>query len=157
MIVDLDTIIEEMAPYIGKDYATLGINRSNNVFVFSKDFIEEDWDSFWRAWKFANDFVYEPGSGMCDEFVAEAIAKFLRSVRKKLVKTEATAGAWELRGFLGTKAINGVSGGAHSTVLVAVTTDQKTIQIYVWEPQNEQWTLLQDACANGLAVVGIGL
>jgi len=68
--------------------------RSNDVFVFSKDFIEDDWNEFWRKWKFANDFVYEPGSGMCEEFTMEAIAKFLRSNRKRDRNADVTAGAF---------------------------------------------------------------
>lgn len=119
--------------------------RSNDVFVFSKDFIEDDWNEFWRKWKFANDFVYEPGSGMCEEFTMEAIAKFLRSNRKRDRKADVTAGAFEVRVSIGSKPVNAVSDGGHDTVLIAVTKDQQTIELYVWEPQNERWCLLADA------------
>lgn len=119
--------------------------RAVDVFVFSKDFIEDDWNEFWRKWKFANDFVYEPGSGMCEEFAMEAIAKFLRSNRKRDPKANVTAGAFEVRMTIGKKPVNAVSDGGHDTILIAVTEDQKTITLYVWEPQNECLCKLADA------------
>ena len=119
--------------------------RSSDVFVFSKDFIEDEWNTFWRKWKFANDFVYEEGSGMCEEFSLEAVAKFLRSNRKRAPKSGVTAGAFEVRIQIGSKPVNAVSDGGHDTILIAVTEDQLTFQLYVWEPQNERWCLLVDA------------
>ena len=119
--------------------------RAVDVFVFSKDFIEDEWNEFWKKWKFANDFVYEPGSGMCEEFALEAIAKFLRSNRKRDPKANVTAGAFEIRMSIGSKPVNAVSDGGHATVLLVVINEQQNIELYVWEPQNERWCLLADA------------
>jgi hypothetical protein len=119
--------------------------RAVDVFVFSKDFIEDEWNEFWKKWKFANDFVYVPGSGMCEEFALEAIAKFLRSNRKRDPKANVTAGAFEIRMSIGSKPVNAVSDGGHATVLLVVINEQQNIELYVWEPQNERWCLLADA------------
>lgn len=130
---------------------TLGpmLRASNSLHVFADDYLENEFRAFWTAYKFAENLVYIPGSGMCEEFSLEALVKFKRAVRKLYRGEDTIAAACEFRGFIGPKAINGVKDSAHSNICVATTKDQVTWQNKVWEPQNENWILLSDAHSRG--------
>lgn len=127
------------------------IGASDTLHVFAIDFLDGEFKEFWRAWKFANNFRYTPGS--CEIFSKVALGFFQQSVMKAYPTKDVIASAAEIRGMIGEKAINNVRDGCHSCCLVGGTQNQQTYAPLVWEPQNEMWVELSSACRDGFVPV----
>lgn len=103
--------------------------QSNHVAVFSRAFLELEWDRFWLEFKASPDgqgstlMEFPAGSQICEEITKMAIAWLKKSGRLALRGIDATPGAFETRLVIPTGInLNGINGpGGHDTALIATS------------------------------------
>ena len=130
--------------------------RSPWVMVPSRAWFEEKFNRQWWEYCTGRGFQYLAGSGMCEQFSRAALAELnfdcIETVRAyDSARRDVHVAAFEsfLRITPG-EPLNGVPDGVHATVLVALTEDGVTYELWLWEPQNRLKTKLSDALARGV-------
>ncbi len=111
--------------------------QSSHVAVFSPEFIENEWTTFWNGYRASSDgsggklIAYPRGAGVCEDFAQTAIAFLKKTVRLALGGVDAVAGAYEIRiripDGITFNRIPGPSG--HSTVLLVVKSAKEPTDI----------------------------
>lgn len=149
--------------------------RSYSMFAFAAKFMEDDFASWWGDYKKARGLVYIANSGMCDMFAGSAWVESNRSVlawaalqpeeNRDVVSSavEVRISIPTIKGSAGSLAapadgsgytLNGIPGGSgHSTTLVAIHNEKETdYDLFLWEPQTEQFYSAKQAAADGIVV-----
>lgn len=133
---------------------------SMQVFVFDDGWIEEEFNPFWGEYLFTyrsqknQPLENNEQRGICDEISERCGSHFSEATRKLMGDTDCRSGAPFVRIRIPAGAsVNRVPGpGGHQPLLLATTKDQKTFQLFIYEPQNRMRTPLADAVAAGVSV-----
>lgn len=154
--IELQAHLRGMEPFV--EFPAL--LRAPYVMVPSREWFEAKWNQQWWEYCTGRSFRYLPGSGMCEQFARAACVELnfccIETVRAwDASRRDVHVAALEAFVLIPPgELLNGVADGGHATVLVALTEDGATYDLYFWEPQNRQLRRAAEALAAGVRIAG---
>jgi len=157
----LSQLQEECAPTSGEAGVRIpDMFASMQVFVFDDAWVEDEFNPFW--WEYLVAYRNQRNQplennaqrGICDEITERCGSHFSEAARKFMGDVDCRAGAIFTRGRIPAgEFLNQVPGpGGHQFLMLATTKNQKDFNLYAYDPQTRQRTLLADAVARGVIV-----
>jgi len=139
-------VIEEYIAAVRKHFPDVQLPKmiaGKHCFLFTEEYLRGPWSAHWTTYLRNRNFVYVPGSGMCEHFASEAADESNWGVLQgNYGDTVSSMSEARVTIPQDSGGLNGILDGGHATCLVGVRSGRGSWDLFFWEPQfpvyNEQ-------------------